>query len=147
MLQSTYQQLAVQMSVYEETYIWSQQKYNNWKDWNYVGLQWNFLSDLSDRLLRRADAQWRRDNAPDLKIADWAGYLEELGIGSIILNPIFESDNHAMTQEILRRSTVASERTKISKQYVKRFIRTISRSCSTGYSITSAEVFGHFRMC
>lgn len=82
-----------------------------------------------------------------LKIADWAGYLEELGIGSIILNPIFESDNHAMTQEILRRSTVASERTKISKQYVKRFIRTISRSCSTGYSITSAEVFGHFRMC
>ena len=78
-----------------------------------------------------------------LKIADWAGYLEELGIGSIILNPIFESDN----QEILRRSTVASERTKISKQYVKRFIRTISRSCSTGYSITSAEVFGHFRMC
>ena len=27
-----------------------------------------------------------------------------------------------MTQEILRRSTVASERTKISKQYVKRFI-------------------------
>jgi cyclomaltodextrinase len=29
-----------------------------------------------------------------LKIADWAGYLEELGIGSIILNPIFESDNH-----------------------------------------------------
>ena len=24
-----------------------------------------------------------------LKIADWAGYLEELGIGSIILNPSF----------------------------------------------------------
>ena len=23
-----------------------------------------------------------------LKIADWAGYLEELGIGSIILNPV-----------------------------------------------------------
>ena len=28
------------------------------------------------------------------KIADWSEYLEELGIGSIILNPIFESDNH-----------------------------------------------------
>ena len=82
-----------------------------------------------------------------LKIADWAGYLEELGIGSIILNPILNQIITAMTQEILRRSTVASERTKISKQYVKRFIRTISRSCSTGYSITSAEVFGHFRMC
>ena len=28
------------------------------------------------------------------KIAKWANYLEELNIGSIILNPIFESDNH-----------------------------------------------------
>ena len=26
------------------------------------------------------------------KIGEWAGYLEDLGIGSIILNPIFESD-------------------------------------------------------
>lgn len=29
-----------------------------------------------------------------LKIGEWADYLEQLGIGSIILNPIFESDNH-----------------------------------------------------
>ena len=29
-----------------------------------------------------------------LKIAEWAEYLEHLGIGSIILNPVFESDNH-----------------------------------------------------
>lgn len=29
-----------------------------------------------------------------LKIAEWSPYLKELGIGSIILNPIFESDNH-----------------------------------------------------
>lgn len=28
------------------------------------------------------------------KIADWADYLEELGVDSILLNPIFESDNH-----------------------------------------------------
>ena len=28
------------------------------------------------------------------KIEKWGGYLQELGIGSIILNPIFESDNH-----------------------------------------------------
>ena len=27
-----------------------------------------------------------------LKIGDWAEYLGDLGIGSIILNPIFESD-------------------------------------------------------
>ena len=29
-----------------------------------------------------------------LKIGEWAEYLQDLGIGSIILNPIFESDNH-----------------------------------------------------
>lgn len=28
------------------------------------------------------------------KIAEWGEYLQELGIGSIILNPMFESDNH-----------------------------------------------------
>ena len=28
------------------------------------------------------------------KISEWSAYLQELGIGSIILNPIFESDNH-----------------------------------------------------
>ena len=28
------------------------------------------------------------------KIARWSSYFEELGIGSIILNPVFESDNH-----------------------------------------------------
>ena len=29
-----------------------------------------------------------------LKIGEWADYLQKLGIGSVILNPIFESDNH-----------------------------------------------------
>lgn len=28
------------------------------------------------------------------RIAEWGEYLQDLGIGSIILNPIFESDNH-----------------------------------------------------
>ena len=29
-----------------------------------------------------------------LKLQEWSGYLESLGISSILLNPIFESDNH-----------------------------------------------------
>ena len=28
------------------------------------------------------------------KIGDWADYLKELGASAILLNPIFESDNH-----------------------------------------------------
>ena len=42
-----------------------------------------------------------------LKIGEWAGYLQELGIGSIILNPI------------------ASERTTTSKKSVRRFTITM----------------------
>ena len=51
-----------------------------------------------------------------LKIGEWAGYLQELGIGSIILNPI------ATTQEILQRSTAVSARTMISKRSVRHFM-------------------------
>ncbi len=28
------------------------------------------------------------------KLLDWSGYLQELGVDSILLNPIFESDSH-----------------------------------------------------
>ena len=50
-----------------------------------------------------------------LKIGEWAEYLGDLGIGSIILNPIFESDNHGYDA----RSTVVLERTKTLKKSVK----------------------------
>ena len=29
-----------------------------------------------------------------LKLKEWSGYLESLGVSSVLLNPIFESDNH-----------------------------------------------------
>lgn len=37
------------------------------------------------------------------KIADWGEYLQKLGIGSIILNPIFESDNHGYDTRDLKK--------------------------------------------
>ena len=37
-----------------------------------------------------------------LKLKDWSSYLESLGISSILLNPIFESDNHVMTPGIIK---------------------------------------------
>ncbi len=38
-----------------------------------------------------------------LKIAEWAEYFQELGVGSILLNPIFESDNHGYdTRDFLK---------------------------------------------
>ena len=54
-----------------------------------------------------------------LKIGEWAEYLGDLGIGSIILNPIFESDNHGYDTRDFRRSTVVLERTKTLKKSVK----------------------------
>ena len=42
-----------------------------------------------------------------LKVGEWAEYLQELGIGSIILNPIFESDNHGYDTRIFAGSTAA----------------------------------------
>ncbi len=32
--------------------------------------------------------------APIMRIARWAGYLQELGIGAVLVNPPFESDSH-----------------------------------------------------
>ena len=52
-----------------------------------------------------------------LKIGEWAEYLGDLGIGSIILNPI--QTTMGMTQEISARSTVVLERTKTLKKSVK----------------------------
>ena len=54
-----------------------------------------------------------------LKIGEWAEYLGDLGIGSIILNPIFESDNHGYDTRDSARSTVVLERTKTLKKSVK----------------------------
>ena len=41
--------------------------------------------------------------APIRKIADWADYLQGLGIGAVILNPMFESDSHGYyTRDLTR---------------------------------------------
>ena len=42
-------------------------------------------------------------SAHPMKIADWAGYLEGLGIGAVILNPVFESDSHGYDTRDLTR--------------------------------------------
>ena len=41
--------------------------------------------------------------APIRKIADWADYLHGLGVGAVILNPVFESDSHGYDTRDLTR--------------------------------------------
>ena len=40
--------------------------------------------------------------APIAKIADWAGYLQALGVTAVLLNPVFESDTHGYDTRDLR---------------------------------------------
>ena len=58
-----------------------------------------------------------------LKIGDWAEYLGNLGIGSIILNPTIMD----MIQEISAKLTAASAQMKISVKYVRNFIHRMSK--------------------
>ena len=58
----------------------------------YVGLSRHFLSDLSNRILRCANDGICTPRIR--KLLDWSEYLENLGVDSILLNPVFESDNH-----------------------------------------------------
>ena len=54
-----------------------------------------------------------------LKLKDWSSYLESLGISSILLNPIFESDNHGYDTRDYKKIDCVSEPMKISQKYAK----------------------------
>ncbi len=41
-------------------------------------------------------------DAPIMKIAQWADYLQELGIGAVLINPPLESDSHGYDTRSLR---------------------------------------------
>ena len=59
------------------------------------------------------------------KLLDWSEYLENLGVDSILLNPVFESDNHGYDTRDLRKSTVGWEPTKILHRSVRIFTDTM----------------------
>ena len=54
-----------------------------------------------DELAQAADATASPD-APIMKIAKWADYLQELGVGTVLINPPLESDSHGYDTRSLR---------------------------------------------
>ena len=54
-----------------------------------------------DELAPAADAAANSD-APIMKIAQWADYLQELGVGAVLINPPLESDSHGYDTRSLR---------------------------------------------
>ena len=54
-----------------------------------------------DELAQAANAAPNPD-APIMKIAQWADYLQELGIGAVLINPPLESDSHGYDTRSLR---------------------------------------------
>ena len=81
-----------------------------------------------------------------LKLKDWSSYLENLQIGSVLLNPIFESDNHGYDTRDFKKVDCALEPMKIFRMSVTICISIISKSCWTEFSTTLDAVSGHFRM-
>lgn len=50
-----------------------------------------------------ADLGTVHPDAPIRKVSEWASYLQELGIGTVLFNPLFESDSHGYdTRDMLR---------------------------------------------
>ena len=80
-----------------------------------------------------------------LKLKDWSSYLENLQIGSVLLNPIFESDNHGYDTRDFKKVDCALEPMKIFRMSVTICISIISKSCWTEFSTTLDAVSGHFR--
>lgn len=54
-----------------------------------------------DELAQAANAAPDPD-APIMKIAQWADYLQELGVGAVLINPPLESDSHGYDTRSLR---------------------------------------------
>ena len=54
-----------------------------------------------DELAQAVNAAPNPD-APIMKIAQWADYLQELGVGAVLINPPLESDSHGYDTRSLR---------------------------------------------
>ena len=80
-----------------------------------------------------------------LKLKDWSSYLENLQIGSVLLNPIFESDNHGYDTRDFKKVDCALEPMKIFRMSVTICISIISKSCWTEFSTTLDAVFWAFQ--
>ena len=57
---------------------------------------------VSEDELSRAAGTAPNPDAPIMKIAQWADYLQELGIGAVLINPPLESDSHGYDTRSLR---------------------------------------------
>ena len=80
------------------------------------------------------------------KLLDWTDYLSDLGVDSILLNPIFESDNHGYDTRDFRKLDCGLAPTMILSKSARRSTATESVWYWTEYSTMSAAVSGHFAM-
>ena len=80
-------------------------------------------------------------------LASWADYLRDLGVDAVLLNPVFESDNHGMTPGTSGRSTAVWALMTISPTFARLSMSTVSRSCWMVFSITWEEASGPSGMC
>ena len=67
------------------------------------------------------------------KLMDWSGYLENLGIDSILLNPVFESDNHGYDTRDFKKIDCRLGTNEDFARSARIFTATMSKSYSTEF--------------
>ena len=82
-----------------------------------------------------------------LKIGEWAEYLGDLGIGSIILNPIFESDNHGYDTRDFRKIDCRLGTNEDFKEVCEKLHDNNVKIMLDGVFNHVGRGFGHSRMC
>lgn len=80
------------------------------------------------------------------KIMEWSDYLKDLGVDSILLNPIFDSDNHGYDTRDFRKIDCRLGTNEDFSDVARICMITISRLYWTVCLIMSAVAFGHFVM-
>lgn len=80
------------------------------------------------------------------KIMKWTDYLKTLGVDSILLNPIFESDNHGYDTRDFLKLDCRLGTNETSPMYVKICTNKALKLFWMAYSIMSDVAFGHFAM-
>ena len=60
------------------------------------------VAPVAEDELSQAAGTAPNPDAPIMKIAQWADYMQELGVGAVLINPPLESDSHGYDTRSLR---------------------------------------------
>ena len=105
------------------------------------------VAPVAEDELSQAAGTASNPDAPIMKIAQWADYLQELGIGAVLINLRLSPIAMATTRAACAISTVAWVGTPTLPPYATRCTPMASAWCLMPSSTTSVAAFGPSAMC